>query len=176
LKAKTNAAAISFGAGSAVSNSAAAEILVNQGGATSPTTAQLTVTVGGAVKVVARTGGTVDFQGNITSNQPIPTMPLTPPSSLAANTAGEPNTGRYGALQRHEQVAQISSTATAVSAVNNNNARSNSPTAAWTLSPPAARVSLPTNKGTINVSGASNDIDTDTGSVLVLNDRNDWQR
>ena len=153
--------------GSAVSNSSAQEIQVNQGGANFTYNGTVTNTVGGAIIVTGRTGGTVDFQGNITStnaaNNAAATAIIVGTISVGQNNSG--GTVRFSGGTK----TLNSSTATAVSAVNNTGATVEFTNGGLDIDTTSGNGFVASGGGTINVTGANNNLDTNTGTALTLN-------
>lgn len=82
IEIQNNTASVSFGAGSTITGSTGTDFLVNQGAGNVTYNGSITNAGGGMITVTARTGGTIDFQGNLTHNTAATAI------SLSGNTSG----------------------------------------------------------------------------------------
>ncbi len=145
---------VTFGAGSAISNSSGVEFNVNAGSGNITYNGSVTNTSGGAVAITGRTGGTIDLQGTITHNAAAVGI------SVANNTSGtELFSGATKTLN--------SSTANAVNLTTNGTSTINFTNGGLAITTTSGVGFNATGGATaINVSGSNNTISSGTGVAL----------
>lgn len=150
-----NGGIINFGSGT-LSGSSAEEVLINQGSGTITMQCAITNTSGAMLSVTNRTGGSVDFQGNLSHN------------AAAIGIAVGSNTGGTVLFSSAGSKTLSSSSATAVNLTANTGSIVNFTNGNLAITTTSGTGFNATGGGTISVTGANNTIASTTGVALNI--------